>query len=79
MVVADFGKNELMSPVARVASISIFHLVFGQIERTFVTKLLAVRFAHQHDFVEQENVTSPLARILILVGLDAKHAITLDK
>ena len=66
-----------MRPIAGVARVPIFDFVLGQVQRAFVAKLLAARFAHEHNFVEEKDVTTPLARILILVSLDAQNAVAL--
>ena len=34
-------------------------------------------FANEHDFVEEKDVASSLARVLIFVGFDAKNAVFL--
>ena len=77
MIIADVREYELMPPIAVISSDSILDLVFSQVEGPFVTELFSVRLAHQHDFVEEEHVTIPLPRVLILVSFDAQNAVSL--
>ena len=67
-----------MSPIAVVAGDTILDLVLGQVEGAFVAEFFPVRLTHQHDFVEEENVTIPLSGVLIFVSFDAQNAVSLQ-
>ena len=77
MIVADVRQDELVSPVASIAGDSILDLVFRQIQSAFVAEFFAVGLTHQHHFVEEKDVTSPLTRVLIFMGFNAQNAVTL--